>query len=341
MSILVTGGAGYIGSHMALELIGAGETVIVLDDLSTGLQQLVPPEAKFFLGDVGDRALLTHIFSTHDIDTVFHFAGAIIVPDSVTNPLEYYANNTVNSCTLLSAVVAHRIPHFIFSSTAAVYGKPEHSPITEDMPLHPISPYGTSKLMTERMLADTAAAHFLRFCALRYFNVAGADPEGRSGESPPRSSHLVKIACETAVGKRPFMRIFGTDYPTPDGTCIRDYVHVSDLARAHWLALKYLRSGGKNLVLNCGYGHGFSVREVIDMVKRVSGTDFEVRIGERRPGDPAELIASPEKMRTVLPWRPEFDNLEAIVHHALNWEHKLAGLRRAIAAELSIKEAVL
>jgi UDP-glucose 4-epimerase len=333
MAVLVTGGAGYIGSHMALELIGAGETVIVLDDLSTGLQQLVPPEAKFYLGDVGDRALLTHIFNSYEIDTVFHFAGAIIVSDSVINPLEYYANNTVNSCTLLSAVVAHRIPHFIFSSTAAVYGVPDRARISEDTPLHPISPYGTSKLMTERMLADTAAAHRLRYCALRYFNVAGADPEGRSGLSSLRSTHLIKIACETAAGKRPYMQIFGTDYPTPDGTCIRDYVHVSDLAHAHWLALKHLRGGGESQVLNCGYGRGFSVREVIDMVKRVSGTDFDVRIAERRQGDPAELIASPEKIRAVLPWQPEFDNLEVIVRHALNWEYKLTGLRRAIAAE--------
>jgi UDP-glucose 4-epimerase len=318
---------------MALELIGAGETVIVLDDLSTGLQQLVPPEAKFYLGDVGDRALLTHIFSSHEIDTVFHFAGAIIVSDSVINPLEYYAQNTVNSCTLLSAVVAHSIPHFIFSSTAAVYGVPGRSPISEDAPLHPISPYGTSKLMTERMLADTAAAHRLRYCALRYFNVAGADPEGRTGMTSLRSTHLVKIACETATGKRPYMEIFGTDYPTPDGTCIRDYVHVSDLVRAHRLALQSLRDGGESLVLNCGYGHGYSVREVIDVVKRVSGTDFEVRTDKRRPGDPAELISSPEKIRAVLPWQPEFDNLEAIVRHALNWEHKLTTLRRAIAAE--------
>lgn len=333
MAVLVTGGAGYIGSHMALELIGADETVIVLDDLSTGLQKLVPPEAMFYLGDVGDRALLTHIFSTHDIDAVFHFAGSIVVPDSLINPLEYYANNTVNSCTLLSAVVAHSIPHIIFSSTAAVYGVPEGPHITEDAPLHPISPYGASKLMTERMLADAAAAHRVSYCALRYFNVAGADPEGRIGMSSLRSTHLLKVACEAATGKRSFMQIFGTDYPTPDGTCMRDFVHVSDLVHAHWLALKFLRGGGESLVFNCGYGHGFSVSEVIDMVKRVSGADFEVRISERRPGDPAELVASPDKIRSKLQWRPEFDNLEEIVRHALNWEHKLSTLRRAMAAE--------
>lgn len=332
MAVLVTGGAGYIGSQMVLDLLDSGETVVTIDDLSTGFRPLVAPGAIFCEGDIGDTVLLSAVFAAHSIDAVMHFAGSIVVPDSVSDPLGYYLNNTVKSHTLLSACVKHGVKHFIFSSSAAVYGIPDASPVSEEAPMRPISPYGHSKLMTEQMLADIARAHPMRYCALRYFNVAGADPSNRTGESPPRSTHLVKIAAETVVGKRPYIQINGTDYATPDGTCIRDYVHVADLTRAHALALQHLRAGGGNLAMNCGYGHGFSVREVIDTVKRVSGVDFEVRIGDRRPGDPDELVASPAMMMKTLPWRPEFDNLEVIVDHALKWERKLATLRAAAVA---------
>ena len=329
MAVLVTGGAGYMGSHMAIELADNGEAVVVLDNLSTGIRRLVPTGVLFVEGDVGDEALVGRILSEHRVDSILHFAGSIVVPDSIADPLGYYFNNTVKSRTLLAAAVAHGVKNFIFSSTAAVYGTPAKVPVAEDAALQPISPYGASKLMTERMLADTAAAFPLRYCALRYFNVAGADAASRSGQATPKATHLIKAASEVVTGKRPYLEVFGTDYPTADGTCIRDYIHVTDLARAHWHALQFLRGGGGNLVMNCGYGRGYSVLEVVETVKRVSGVDFEVRRAAQRPGDPAELVADTRLIRATLPWRPQFDDLELIVEHALNWEKKLAAHERA------------
>jgi UDP-glucose 4-epimerase len=267
MSVLVTGGAGYIGSHMVLELLDAGEDVLVLDNLSTGFQWAVPDGAPLIVGDVGDQALVRRLLKRNSIDAIIHFAGSIVVPDSVTDPLGYYLNNTCKSRTLLAGAVEAKIPHFIFSSTAAVYGMPQQNPVAEDARLEPISPYGSSKLMTETMLRDTSHAHPLRYVALRYFNVAGADPERRSGQSTPRATHLIKVASQAALGERAYLEVFGTDYPTPDGTCVRDYIHVSDLVRAHLAALQYLRAGGDSQVLNCGYGRGFSVLDVINSVK--------------------------------------------------------------------------
>jgi UDP-glucose 4-epimerase len=329
MAVLVTGGAGYIGSHMALELADNGETVVVLDNLSTGTSRLVPPGVLFVEGDVGDEALVGRILSEHRVDAILHFAGSIVVPDSIADPLGYYFNNTVKSRSLLAAAVAHGVQNFIFSSTAAVYGTPREVPIAEDAPLQPISPYGASKLMTERMLADTAAAFPLRTCALRYFNVAGADAASRSGQATPKATHLIKVASEVVTGKRGHLDVFGIDYPTADGTCVRDYIHVTDLVRAHWHALQFLRGGGGNLVLNCGYGRGYSILQVVETVKRVSGVDFEVRMAPQRAGDPAALIADTRLIRATLPWRPQFDDLELIVEHALNWERKLAAHHRA------------
>jgi len=326
MSILVTGGAGYIGSHMVLELVDAGERVVVLDNLSTGFPWAVSEPAKLVVGDVGDGELVRRIINDHRVQAIIHFAGSIVVPDSVADPLGYYHNNTVKSHALVAEAVAQGVPHFIFSSTAAVYGNPERTPVPEDAELKPMSPYGTSKLMTELMLADTARAHDLRYVALRYFNVAGADPHGRCGQSTPRATHLIKVACETALGKRTHMDVFGTDYPTPDGTCIRDYIHVKDLARAHVEALSHLRRGGASAVFNCGYSKGYSVLQVIDAVKRASGVDFEVRLSPRRPGDPASIIAGSERIRADLGWVPEHDDLDKIVGQALAWERKLASL---------------
>ncbi len=263
------------------------------------------------------------MFRDHEIEAILHFAGSIVVPESVSDPLGYYLNNTVKSRALIAAAVAHGVKTFIFSSTAAVYGIPEHVPIAETAPLQPISPYGASKMMTERMLADTAAAHPLRFCALRYFNVAGADAASRSGQASPKATHLLKVACEVLTGKRSHLDVYGTDYPTADGTCVRDYIHVTDLVRAHWQALRYLRGGGDSVVLNCGYGRGYSVLEVIETVKRVSGVDFEVRFAERRAGDPAALVAETRAIHQLFPWQPQFEDLELIVEHALNWERKL------------------
>jgi UDP-glucose 4-epimerase len=323
MNILVTGGAGYIGSHMVLELLGRGDRVIVLDNLSTGFRSNLAKGVKLIVGDVGNEALVVKTLRQHDIDAIIHFAGSIVVPDSVSDPLGYYFNNTVNSRALLAACIKAGVKRFIFSSTAAVYGNPESVPVMEDARLAPISPYGSSKLMTETMLRDTSFAHDFRYVALRYFNVAGADPEGRTGQSTARATHLIKVACEAAIGKRGRLDIFGTDYPTPDGTCIRDYIHVSDLARAHACALAYLGNGGDSLIANCGYGHGYSVREVIDSVKRVSGVNFKVREVPRRAGDPASLMAGTKRVRTILEWKPELDNLDDIVAHALNWEQHL------------------
>jgi UDP-glucose 4-epimerase len=335
MSVLVTGGAGYIGSHMALELLGADEAVVVLDNLSTGLAWAVPKSATLVVGDVGDQPLVQRVVESHGVTSIIHFAGSIVVPDSVADPLGYYLNNTVKSRALIEVAVKSGIHHFIFSSTAAVYGMTGDAPVTEDAPLAPMSPYGSSKRMTEIMLADTARAHDLRYVALRYFNVAGADPNGRSGQSTPRATHLVKVACETALGKRSRMQVFGTDYPTPDGTCLRDYIHVTDLARAHMAALRYLRAGGESDIFNCGYGRGFSVLEVIDAVKRAAGRDFEVRMSERRPGDPARVVAASQRIRKVLGWVPEHDTLDAIVRDALSWEERLSSLQNNQSASVA------
>jgi UDP-glucose 4-epimerase len=331
MTVLVTGGAGYIGSHMVLALADAGKDVVVLDDLSTGFEWMVHSSATLIEGDVGDEALVSDIIQKHGIKAIAHFAGSIVVPESVTDPLGYYLNNTVKSRSLISAAVRSGVEKFLFSSTAAVYGDARLSPISETTPLNPVSPYGTSKLMTEMMLRDVARAHPLRFVALRYFNVAGADPYGRSGQSTRQATHLIKVATQAALGERSRLEIFGNDYPTPDGTCLRDYIHVSDLAHAHTLALDYLDAGEDSIVLNCGYGRGYSVLEVVEAVRRVSGVDFAVNLSARRPGDPATLIASAAQIHEVLKWSPKFDDLEAIVSHALAWENGLK-VRRARAA---------
>ena len=323
MSILVTGGAGYIGSDMVLELTDAGERVVVLDNLSTGFRWAVHSSVELVVGDVGDEALVRQLLTTHKVETIIHFAGSIVVPESVSDPLGYYLNNTVKSRALMAAAVACGCPNFIFSSTAAVYGNPRENPVAEDAPLQPMSPYGSSKLMTETMLRDTSAAHALRHVVLRYFNVAGADPAGRSGQSTPQATHLIKVACEAALGKRPYMNVFGTDYPTPDGTCIRDFIHVKDLARAHVSALEHLKRGGSSDVFNCGYSKGYSVLEVIEAVKRASGNEFEVRLSPRRPGDPAAIVAASAKIRAGLGWQSEHDDLDRIVAQALAWEASL------------------
>ncbi len=327
MTILVTGGAGYIGSHMVLELLDAGEKVVVLDNLSTGFKWAIPAGVTLVVGDIGDEALVRDTLSRHKIEAIIHFAGSIVVPDSVSDPLGYYANNTVKSRLLMAAAVATGVKHFIFSSTAAVYGAPEQNPVSETARLEPMSPYGWSKLMTEIMLRDTAKAHDFRYVALRYFNVAGADPQGRSGQSTPRATHLIKVACETALGKRGHMEVFGTDYPTPDGTCIRDFIHVKDLARAHVAALSHLRNGGQSDVFNCGYSKGYSVLQVIEAVNRVARRNLDVRLSPRRPGDPPAIVAGSTKIREQLGWVPEHDDLDKIVGQALAWESKLDALK--------------
>ncbi len=332
MTILVTGGAGYIGSHMVHELVDAGEPVVVLDNLSTGFRFLVPGKVPFVAGSTGDRELVAQTLRRHGVTAIIHFAASIVVPDSVRDPLTYYSNNTMNTCALLDVAIKAGVQQFIFSSTAAVYGNAEHVPLREDAPTAPISPYGTSKLMSEIMLHDAGTAYGLRFVVLRYFNVAGADPKLRTGQSSPAATHLIKVACEAALGKRPKIDVFGTDYPTPDGTCIRDYIHVSDLARAHSAALAYLRRGGASATFNCGYGHGSSVFEVIDAVRRASGRDFPVEIAGRRAGDPAALVADVARIRSTLDWRPQFEDLDTIVAHALAWERRLPGRRESAPA---------
>jgi UDP-glucose 4-epimerase len=323
MAVLVTGGAGYIGAHMVLALLDAGEDVVVLDDLSTGFAWAVPQPATLVVGDIADRAKLNAICAQHQIDSIAHFAAKIVVPDSITDPLGYYFSNTVKARALIEFAVRNRVKNFIFSSTAAVYGEPAVNPIFETAQPAPINPYGRSKLMVEWILEDTAKAHDLSYVALRYFNVAGADPKGRLGQSTPNATHLIKVAVQAALGLRPGMDVYGTDYPTPDGTCVRDYIQVSDLIAAHLLALGHLRGGGRSLVLNCGYGHGHSVREVVDVVKQVSGADFEVRLTGRRAGDPAALVAGAQAVRSQLGWKPRYDDLREIVRQAYQWERKL------------------
>jgi UDP-glucose 4-epimerase len=297
--------------------------VAVLDNLSTGFDWAVAGSVPLIVGETGDQNLVARIIKEHGVESIIHFAASIVVPDSVSDPLGYYKNNTVNSRALIESAVKGGVKHFIFSSTAAVYGNPARVPVTEDDALMPMSPYGSSKLMSEIMLRDAGIAHGLAHVILRYFNVAGADPEGRTGQSTKGATHLIKVAVETALKKRAKMEVFGTDYPTPDGTCVRDYIHVSDLVRAHLDALGYLRAGGASLTANCGYGRGYSVREVIDAVKRASDTDFRVDLSPRRPGDPAQIVASSERARSALGWRPQYDDLALIVGHALAWERKL------------------
>ncbi len=321
-SILVTGGAGYIGSHVVRQLGLAGERVVVLDNLGKGFKQAVT-HGELVVGDVADRALIDRLLTEHRIDTVMHFAAHTIVPESVALPLKYYGNNTCATRGLIEACLGAGVRHFVFSSTAAVYGIPEHGTADEDSPTRPINAYGTSKLMSEWMLRDAAAVNPLTYVALRYFNVAGSDPAGRIGQSTPGATLLTKVACEAMVGKRDHVSIFGTDYPTPDGTGVRDYLHVEDLAAAHLRALDYLRAKGRSVTLNVGYGHGYSVREVIAMVEKLGGRRLKVREEPRRPGDPAVLVARAERVRRELGWKPRYDDLEAIVSSSLAWERKL------------------
>ena len=323
MAVLVTGGAGYIGSHMVLALLDAGEKVVVVDNLSTGFWWALPKEVELVVGDMGDEALLANVIRDHDISAIAHFAAKIVVPESVSDPLGYYLNNTVKSRALIDSAVKGGVKHFIFSSTAAVYGDVDTKPVSEDVTLNPVSPYGRSKLMTEWMLADAGVAHGLKSVVLRYFNVAGADPAGRSGQSTRNATHLIKVACQAALGERSHLEVFGTDYPTPDGSCLRDYIQVSDLADAHMAALAHLRAGGDSLTLNCGYGRGYSVLVVIDVVKRVSGVDFPVKLSPRRPGDPPAIVAKADRIRAELGWVPKRDDLEGIVRQALDWERSL------------------
>ena len=328
LPVLVTGGAGYIGSHAVLALADAGWPVAVVDNLVTGFRWAVPESVPFHQGDIEDAALLARIFAEQGTRAILHFAGSVVVPESVADPLKYYHNNTAKSRALIAAAVQAGVPHFIFSSTAATYGIPEVSPVSEDCPQRPINPYGMSKLMTEAMLGDVAKAHPLNFCALRYFNVAGADPQARAGQSTTGATHLIKVAVEAALGKRGHVDVFGTDYDTPDGTGVRDYIHVSDLAAAHVLALEALiAEPARSLTMNCGYGRGFSVLEVLDAVDRATNTAIERRLSPRRAGDPDALISDNARIRATLPWVPQHADLDTIVTHALAWERKLDGIR--------------
>lgn len=324
MTVLITGGAGYIGAHMAWALHDRGEGTLVVDTLITGFRAALPPSAQLIVADIADRETLRAIFTEHAITAVAHFAASTVVPDSVADPLGYYANNTIKAHALIEETVRAGIKRFVFSSTAAVYGSPGNAEITEETPARPESPYGSSKLATEGMLRDAAFAHGFSLAILRYFNVAGADPLGRTGQSSARATHLIKVCAQAALGKRDGVDIYGTDYPTPDGTGLRDYIHVSDLIDAHLLALDQLRGAGPPILLNCGYGHGFSVREVIAAVQRVSASAFAVREMPRRAGDPASVVAKADKIRSALGWKPRFDDLDIIVKHALDWEKRLA-----------------
>ena len=323
MAVLVTGGAGYIGSHMVLALIDAGETPVVVDDLSTGFRSAVPPGVALVEGDFGDQALVERAIAEHGVDAIAHFAARIVVPESVADPLGYYLNNTAKARNLIESAVRSGVGRFIFSSTAAVYGETDAGLVTEDRPLKPVSPYGRSKLMVEWMLEDAGIAHGLSSVVLRYFNVAGADPKGRAGQSTRDATHLIKVAVQTALGRRPRMQIYGDDYPTPDGTCLRDYIQVTDLAQAHMDALRHLRGGGASLTCNVGYARGYSVKEVVDVVRRVSGVAVEAVIAPRRAGDPAAIVASNDRIRSELGWIPKHDDLDAIVAQALDWERRL------------------
>ncbi len=323
MAVLVTGGAGYIGSHMVLALADAKMDVVVLDNLSTGFTWAVSPAATLIQGDIGDEALVGNIIRDHKVDAIVHFAGSIVVPESVADPLGYYLNNTVKSRSLMAAAVAGNVKNFIFSSTAAVYGNPKTLPVFETETPTPISPYGTSKLMTEHMLRDSHAAYGLNYVVLRYFNVAGADPQGRSGQSTPRATHLIKVAAQTALGQRAHMEVFGNDYDTPDGTCVRDYIHVSDLISAHMDALAHLRRGGESGIFNCGYSKGYSVLDVIKAVEKVHGSKINVKMGPRRAGDPAGIVAGADRVRSVLGWQPKHEDLNFIVQSAMDWEMHL------------------
>ena len=330
MSVLVTGGAGYIGSHMVWELLDHGEDVVVLDNLTTGFDWAVPDRAKLIIGNAGNIDLVDKVIRNHDVEAVIHFAGSVVVPESVENPLKYYHNNTANSRNLLEAVVKNGIDKFIFSSTAAVYGEPlTTGPIREDAVLNPMSPYGSSKLMTEIMVRDTALATDLRYVMLRYFNVAGCDPMQRTGQSTEGATHLIKLACETALGRRASMSIYGDDYDTPDGTCIRDFIHVSDLVNAHYAALNFLRQGGLKFTANCGYSKGYSVKQVVDAVKRISGNDFPVVYENRRFGDIPSLTANAHRLMSRLSWKPKHDNLDKIIRDALAWEAALDNRRKS------------
>lgn len=328
LPVLVTGGAGYIGSHAVLALKDAGWPVTVIDNLVTGFRFAVPEGVALYEGDIEDSALLSRIFAEQGIQAIMHFAGSVVVPESVENPLKYYHNNTAKSRSLIEAAVKAGVPHFIFSSTAATYGIPEVSPVQEDSPKLPINPYGMSKLMTEIMLGDVSRAHPLNFCALRYFNVAGADPQARTGQSTAGATHLIKVAVEAALGKRSHVSVFGTDFDTPDGTGVRDYIHVSDLAAAHVLALEALiAEPTRSLTMNCGYGRGFSVLDVLDAVDRVTNLQIERRIEGRRAGDPDALISDNSRIKATLPWQPRYADLPTIVEHALAWERKLSEIR--------------
>jgi UDP-glucose 4-epimerase len=324
-AVLVTGGAGYIGSHAVLALRDAGWPVVVVDNLVTGFAWAVPDGVPLVEGNVADEALMAKVIADHKIGAIMHFAGSVVVPESVENPLKYYRNNTAASRSLIESAVTGGVKHFIFSSTAATYGIPETVPVSEDMPKAPINPYGTSKLMTEAMLADVAAAHPMNYCALRYFNVAGADPEGRTGQSTAGATHLIKVAVEAAIGKRSHVSVFGTDFATPDGTGVRDYIHVSDLAAAHVHALEALVAAPtQSHIMNCGYGRGYSVNEVLDSVDRVTNMTIERRYEGRRAGDPDALMADNGRILSTLPWRPKLDDLDVIVTDALAWERTLA-----------------
>src|SRR5205085_9663644 len=325
--------AGYVGSHMVLALAEAGESVVVIDNLSTGFSALLPEGVPLFIGDAGDENLVEGVIEQHNVESIVHFAGSVVVPDSMRDPLGYYRNNTFTTRSLLNAAVKRGINRFIFSSTAAVYGNPDQVPVPEIAPTRPLSPYGFSKLMSEIMLHDVATAHGMKYVALRYFNVAGADPLARVGLSTAGATHLLKIAVEAATGQRAKIDVFGTDYPTPDGSCIREFIHVSDLAQAHRAALSYLRGGGDSATLNCGYGRGYSVLETIEAVRRISGRNFAVQYAARRPGDIMTMVADTSRMRAMLDWTPQYDDLDTITTHALAWEEKLLRERGGVVEQ--------
>ena len=338
MTVLVTGGAGYIGSHMVHALVEGRESVVVIDNLSTGFSSFLPEGVPLFIGDAGDENLVEGVIAQHGVESIIHFAGYVVVPDSMRDPLGYYRNNTMTTRSLLNAAVKGGVKRFIFSSTAAVYGNPDQVPVPENAPTRPMSPYGSSKLMTEIMLHDTAGAHDMNYVVLRYFNVAGADPFGRVGLATVGATHLLKIAVEAATGQRAKVDVFGTDYPTRDGSCIRDFIHVSDLAQAHRAALAYLRGGGSSVTLNCGYGRGYSVLETLEAVRRVSSSNFAVQYAPRRPGDIMTMVADIGRIRSTLDWKPRYDDLETIAAHALIWEEKLVRERGGFRSRRNRRE---